>query len=67
MIPEGDYRTSARILVLAPDDTVLHVGGNRCREGVERWFTPGGGVEDGEDLAAEPVDLGGSYGPWFVA
>ncbi|GAA2299077.1 NUDIX hydrolase [Glycomyces scopariae] len=48
----GEFRTSARLVLLAPDDTVLHVGGNRCREGVERWFTPGGGVEDGESLAA---------------
>jgi 8-oxo-dGTP pyrophosphatase MutT (NUDIX family) len=51
----AEFRTSARILLLDGDDTVLHVGGNRCREGVERWFTPGGGVEDGEELHTAAV------------
>lgn len=47
----ADFRVSARLLMLAPDDTVLHVGGTRCRAGVERWFTPGGGTDPGETLA----------------
>ncbi|MBO3734123.1 NUDIX domain-containing protein [Glycomyces niveus] len=55
MIPEGDYRTSARVILLAPDDTVLHMGGDRCRDGVVRWYTPGGGVEAGEDPAAAAI------------
>lgn len=46
------FRVSTRVILTAPDGTVLHVGGDRCREGVERWFTPGGGVEDGEAPAA---------------
>jgi 8-oxo-dGTP pyrophosphatase MutT (NUDIX family) len=49
------FRTSARVVLLAPDDTVLHMGGNRCRDGVVRWYTPGGGVEAGEDLAAAAI------------
>lgn len=47
----AESRTSARVVLLAPDDTVLYMGGDRCRASVPRWFTPGGGVEDGEDLA----------------
>lgn len=70
------YRESARVILLAPDDTVLHIGGDRCREGVERWFTPGGGIEAGEDpasaaarelyeetaLAVDPAALAGPVG-----
>lgn len=51
----AEFRTSARVVLLAPDDTVLHMGGNSCRDGVVRWYTPGGGVEDGEDLAAAAI------------
>jgi 8-oxo-dGTP pyrophosphatase MutT (NUDIX family) len=51
----AESRTSARVVLLAPDDTVLHMGGDRCRDGVPRWYTPGGGVEAGEDLAAAAV------------
>ncbi|HEX2144088.1 MAG TPA: NUDIX domain-containing protein [Glycomyces sp.] len=51
----GTFRVSARVILLDQHDTVLHMGGARCRDGVPRWFTPGGGVEDGEDLAAAAI------------
>jgi hypothetical protein len=50
-----DQRTSARVILLAPDDTVLHMGGGRCRDGCPHWYTPGGGVEEGEDLATAAI------------
>ncbi|SDD61132.1 NUDIX domain-containing protein [Glycomyces harbinensis] len=44
-------RIAARILLLDQHDTVLHIGGNPCMDGVVRWFTPGGGVDPGETIA----------------
>lgn len=53
-------RPSARVLVLDRRQRVLLFGGRglqpRDRRGVvEYWFTPGGGVEDGEDLRTAAV------------
>ena len=53
-------RPSARVLVLDPQQRVLLFGGRglqpRTDPGeVEYWFTPGGGVEDGEDLRTAAV------------
>ena len=53
-------RPSARVLVLDPQQRLLLFGGRglepRTEPGtVEYWFTPGGGVEDGEDLRTAAV------------
>jgi ADP-ribose pyrophosphatase YjhB (NUDIX family) len=53
-------RPSSRVLVLDPDHRLLLFGGRglvpRAEPGaVEYWFTPGGGVEDGEDLRTAAV------------
>jgi len=53
-------RPSARVLVLDPQQRVLLFGGRglepRPDPGeVQYWFTPGGGVEDGEDLRTAAV------------
>jgi 8-oxo-dGTP pyrophosphatase MutT (NUDIX family) len=44
-------RVAARVLLLDEHGAVLHIGGDRCLEGVVRWFVPGGGVDPGETLA----------------
>lgn len=49
------FRTAARVLFLDQHDTVLHMGGDQCLDGVTRWITPGGGVEAGEDLVDAAV------------
>jgi len=49
------FRTAARVILLDQEDNVLHMGGDRCLDGVTRWFIPGGGVEDGEDLTAAAI------------
>ncbi|MDN3243630.1 NUDIX domain-containing protein [Glycomyces tritici] len=49
------FRIAARVIFLDQHDTVLHMGGDRCLDGVTRWITPGGGVEAGEDLRAAAV------------
>jgi 8-oxo-dGTP pyrophosphatase MutT (NUDIX family) len=48
----GTLRIAARILLLDQHDTVLHVGGNTCLDGIVHWFTPGGGVDPGESIGA---------------
>ena len=53
-------RPSARVLVLDPAQRLLLFGGRglepRTEPGeVQYWFTPGGGVEDGEDLRTAAV------------
>ncbi|WP_164701908.1 NUDIX hydrolase [Modestobacter sp. KNN46-3] len=53
-------RPSARVLVLDREQRVLLFGGRGRQQssgagGVEYWFTPGGGVEDGEDLRTAAV------------
>ncbi|MCZ2838907.1 NUDIX hydrolase [Modestobacter sp. VKM Ac-2985] len=60
MTPAVWVRPSARVLVLDRRQRVLLFGGRglQPRSGpgdVEYWFTPGGGVEDGEDLRAAAV------------
>ncbi|WP_042373971.1 NUDIX hydrolase [Streptacidiphilus neutrinimicus] len=45
-------RRAARVLLLDPQDRILLLHGFDPRErGRQWWFTPGGGVEDGEELA----------------
>jgi 8-oxo-dGTP pyrophosphatase MutT (NUDIX family) len=52
-------RPSSRVLVLDRDQRVLLFGGRGLTpapgDPVRYWFTPGGGVEDGEDLRAAAV------------
>ena len=60
MTPRVWVRPSARVLVLDPQQRLLLFGGRglqpRTDPGeVEYWFTPGGGVEDGEDLRTAAV------------
>jgi 8-oxo-dGTP pyrophosphatase MutT (NUDIX family) len=45
-------RVAARVILLDQHDTVLHIGGDPCRDGVIRWFIPGGGIDPGESPAA---------------
>ncbi|HEU5129904.1 MAG TPA: NUDIX domain-containing protein [Glycomyces sp.] len=47
----ASFRAAARVVLLDEHDTVLHMGGDECLDGVVRWFVPGGGVEAGESLA----------------
>jgi 8-oxo-dGTP pyrophosphatase MutT (NUDIX family) len=49
------FRPAARVILLDEHDTVLHMGGDECLDGVTRWFVPGGGVEEDEDLATAAV------------
>ncbi|MEY9847130.1 NUDIX hydrolase [Streptacidiphilus sp. MAP5-3] len=45
-------RRAARVLLLDPQDRILLLHGFDPQErGREWWFTPGGGVEEGEELA----------------
>ena len=47
----GDRRVSARVILIDRDGAVLVVHGHDPRNAADRfWFTPGGGVEPGEDL-----------------
>jgi 8-oxo-dGTP pyrophosphatase MutT (NUDIX family) len=52
-------RPSSRVLVLDRDQRVLLFGGRGLTpapaDPVRYWFTPGGGVEDGEDLRTAAV------------
>ncbi|WP_133884076.1 NUDIX domain-containing protein [Glycomyces sp. NRRL B-16210] len=48
-------RIAARVILLDQHDAVLHIGGDKCLDGVTRWFLPGGGIEPGEDLKAAAV------------
>ncbi|ADG78537.1 NUDIX hydrolase OS=Tsukamurella paurometabola (strain ATCC 8368 / DSM / CCUG 35730 / CIP 100753/ JCM 10117 / KCTC 9821 / NBRC 16120 / NCIMB 702349 / NCTC 13040) OX=521096 GN=Tpau_1924 PE=3 SV=1 [Tsukamurella paurometabola] len=49
----GDRRVSARVILVDRDGAVLLVHGHDPRNTGDRfWFTPGGGVEPGEELAA---------------
>ncbi|MBC3844126.1 NUDIX domain-containing protein [Streptacidiphilus sp. 4-A2] len=46
-------RTAARVLLLDPADRILLLHGfDPLEPGRQWWFTPGGGVEPGEDLPA---------------
>ncbi|MBM9477416.1 NUDIX domain-containing protein [Nakamurella flavida] len=53
--PEPVRRTAARVLLLDDADRVLLLSGTDPRAGASWWFTPGGGVESGEDLAQAAV------------
>ncbi|MEZ0068612.1 ADP-ribose pyrophosphatase YjhB (NUDIX family) [Streptacidiphilus sp. MAP12-20] len=45
-------RRAARVLLLDPEDRILLLHGfDPQQQGREWWFTPGGGVEEGEGLA----------------
>ncbi|THV40521.1 NUDIX domain-containing protein [Glycomyces buryatensis] len=44
-------RIAARVILLDQHDTVLHVGGGKCLDGITRWFLPGGGVDPDEAIA----------------
>ena len=53
-------RAAARVVVLDPDGRVLLLGSRLVDPGtppgdVQFWYTPGGGVEDGESLRAAAV------------
>jgi 8-oxo-dGTP pyrophosphatase MutT (NUDIX family) len=49
------FRAAARVILLDEHETVLHMGGDECLDGIARWFVPGGGVEEGEDLLTAAV------------
>jgi ADP-ribose pyrophosphatase YjhB (NUDIX family) len=60
-------RPSSRVLVLDREQRVLLLGSRGPAPdpgtGVRRWYTPGGGVADGEDLRAAAVrELAGEIG-----
>lgn len=44
----ASLRVAARVILLDQHDTVLHIDGNRCLDGVVRWFIPGGGIDPDE-------------------
>ena len=44
-------RIAARVILMDRHDTVLHIGGGQCMDGVVRWFIPGGGIDPDESLA----------------
>ncbi|WP_175409339.1 NUDIX hydrolase [Streptomyces sp. TRM64462] len=71
LLPPGELRKVARVVLLDPDDRILLLHGYEPADpALNWWFTPGGGVEDGEtreqaalrELAEETgitdVDLG---------
>jgi 8-oxo-dGTP pyrophosphatase MutT (NUDIX family) len=43
-------RIAARVILLDQHDTVLHIGGDECRDGIVHWFIPGGGIDPDESL-----------------
>lgn len=53
--PAPVQRTAARVLLLDDADRVLLLSGTDPRAGASWWFTPGGGVESGEDLVHAAV------------
>jgi 8-oxo-dGTP pyrophosphatase MutT (NUDIX family) len=67
-----DRRAARVVLVDAADRTLLLRGGDPARPGLRWWFTPGGGLDDGETpaegaarelfeetgLRVEPAELG---------
>jgi 8-oxo-dGTP pyrophosphatase MutT (NUDIX family) len=62
-----EVRTSARVILLDPNDRVLLLAARDPAEGRVVWFVPGGGVEQGETLEqaavrelAEEVPLAGA-------
>jgi 8-oxo-dGTP pyrophosphatase MutT (NUDIX family) len=44
-------RIAARVILLDQHDTVLHIGGDECRDGIVHWFIPGGGIDPDESLS----------------
>lgn len=53
--PDPVRRTAARVLLLDDAGRVLLLSGTDPRAGANWWFTPGGGVESGEDLVQAAV------------
>ncbi|MCH7229629.1 NUDIX domain-containing protein [Glycomyces sp. L485] len=49
------FRAAARVILLDEHDTVLHIGGGQCLDGLTHWFIPGGGIEAGESPADAAV------------
>jgi 8-oxo-dGTP pyrophosphatase MutT (NUDIX family) len=48
-LPPGELRRVARVVLLDPDDRILLLHGYEPDDPSQTWwFTPGGGVEDGE-------------------
>ncbi len=50
--PATVHRTAARVVVVDPDDRILLLSGTDPDVASHWWHTPGGGVEDGEDIRA---------------
>ena len=48
-------RRSARLVIVDDECRVLLIGVTDPVSGIEVWVTPGGGVEDGEEIAAAAV------------
>jgi 8-oxo-dGTP pyrophosphatase MutT (NUDIX family) len=46
--PPVEVRTSARVILIDPDDRVLLLAARDPADGKIVWFVPGGGVEEGE-------------------
>jgi 8-oxo-dGTP pyrophosphatase MutT (NUDIX family) len=50
-----EVRTTARVILIDPDDRVLLLAARDPADGKVVWFVPGGGVEEGETLEQAAV------------